>query len=322
VIVTVTANPAVDKRFVIPGFRTGAMNRAAVERVEIGGKGINVSQNLAQLGCEVLATGFLGAAEPHDLAAALATQRVQHDFVHVPGEVRTNLKILDPVSGLETEINEAGSVVPPAAIEALTAKLRVLARHCTVMVFSGSLPPGAPEDLYARYIEIASAAGVRTVLDTAGAPLACGIGASPDLVKPNRGEAEELLGLPIRHDRDLAAAARSLLERGPRAVVISLGAGGAVGASQEALWRATPPAVLARSTVGAGDAMVAGLAYALERSLSPADALRLGIALGTAAAASGTVVPAADDVQRLLAHVLVEPIAPSVAPIDLRGAGA
>jgi 1-phosphofructokinase len=227
-IVTVTANPALDKTLCIRGFRLGTINRAVVERVDIGGKGINVAQNLARLGCDVVATGFLGAQDRRAVEATLAAQGVRADFVRVAGDLRVNLKILDPTTGLETEVNESGQVVCDKAMHALGNKLRRLARRCSVMVFSGSLPPGAPDDLYARYIRIAAGEGARTILDTAGAALQHGITAAPDLVKPNRAETEELLGTPLGDDSGLVAAARTLLEQGARMVVISLGAQGSV----------------------------------------------------------------------------------------------
>ena len=318
-IVTVTANPAVDRTLIISGFRTGAMNRAAVERVDIGGKGINVARNLARLGCQVVATGLLGGGDSHQVDATLAAHGIAQEFVRVPGHVRTNVKIADPLSGVETEINEPGPFASPDALEALVERIAALARECAVMVFSGSLPPGAPLDLYARCIRIASSAGVKTVLDTAGAPLQHGIGASPDLVKPNRAEAEDLLRMPTRNERELAAAAHRLLEWGARGAIISLGADGAVSASGEGLWHARPPRVAARSTVGAGDAMVAGLAYALERCLPAVEALRLATAVGTAAAVSAAPLPEHGASEMFLPGVTIESLAPVAASTGLSG---
>ena len=310
-IVTVTLNPAVDRTLVIRDFRVGGINRASVERVEIGGKGINVARNLARLGCDVLATGLLGVGDPHGIIATLAAQGVRPDFVRVTGEVRVNLKILDPATGAETEINEPGHPVSMEAVHALTERLESLASRCSVMVFSGSLPPGAPEDLYARYIELAARAGVKTVLDTAGVALRHGIAAAPDLVKPSRAETEDLLRTRIGSETDLVAAARQLLDCGARAAVISLGAEGALAAWNSGMWRAHPPAVVARNTVGAGDAMVASLAYALARALPPDEALRLATAHGSAAAATAAPVAALTQVEALLPRVLIESVLPA-----------
>jgi 1-phosphofructokinase len=318
-IVTVTANPAVDRTLVISGFRTGATNRAAVERVDAGGKGINVAGNLARLGCRVVATGLLGDINGHQVATTLAAHGITQDFVRVPGEVRTNIKIIDPATGVETEINEPGPPVSPEALEALVARIAALAGECSVMVFSGSLPPGAPPDLYARCIRLASAAGVKTVLDSAGAPLQYGIAATPDLVKPNRAEAEDLLRMRIRDERELAVAAQRLLERGARSAVISLGADGAVSASGEGLWRARLPRVAPHNTVGAGDAMVAGLAYALERCLPSGEALRLATALGSAAAVNAAPLPEHAVFEMFLPEISIESLPAVAASTGLPG---
>ena len=316
-IVTVTPNPAVDKTVRVRNFTVGGMNRAAVERLDVGGKGINVARNLARLGCEVIATGFLGAADTHNVAAALAAEGVHPDFVRVPGDVRVNLKILDSATRVETEINECGDSVDEAAVHALARKLGALAPRCAVMVFSGSLPPGVPEDLYARAIQIAAAAGARTILDTAGAALHHGLAAGPDLVKPNRVEAEGLLRMRIRDDAELIVAARQLLERGARTAVISLSADGALSGSVEGLWRARPPAIAPWNTVGAGDALVAALAYALSRSLPAAEALRLATAFSCAAAESADPLPRRERAEEIVPQVRIEAVAAADAPSSL-----
>lgn len=304
-IVTVTPNPAIDRRVLIPGFSTGTTNRAVVERSDIGGKGINVARHLARLGCEVVATGFLGARDMHDVIAKLAAQGVRTDFVCVPGETRVNLKILDPAAGQETEINESGPSLAPDAVDRLFDTLRALSRRCAVMVFSGSLPPGVPADLYASAIALAADAGIKTILDATGAALQLGIAARPDLVKPNRAEAEELLGVSLHDDGELVAVKR-LLDCGARAAVISLGPAGAVCASAEGVWRARAPQITPRNTVGSGDAMVAAFAWALMRSLPAPEALRLATAFGSATAASDAPLPATGRIEALLPDVLIE----------------
>jgi 1-phosphofructokinase len=304
-IVTVTPNPAIDRILVVRGFKRASINRATVDRVDIGGKGINVAQNLVRLGCEVVATGFLGTDAVRGIVPTLTASGIQTDFVPVPGDIRVNLKILDPARAEETEINEAGPLVSEDALQQLLDTLQRLAPRCAVMVFSGSLPPGAPDDFYARCIRIAAAAGVKTVLDTAGAPLRHGIGAAPDLVKPNQAEAAELLGVSAI---DPVMAARRLLDLGAQSVVVSLGAAGAVSASASGIWRTTLPALAVRNTVGAGDAMVAALAFALSRSLPAPDALRTATALSAAAAGSAAPVPAAELVRALEPRITIQSV--------------
>lgn len=314
-IVTVTLNPAVDKTLVIHAFRPGVTNRATVDRVEMGGKGINVARTLKRLECHVIATGLIGADAHEATTAMLAHDGIDADFVPVVGETRVNLKVIDPLAAVETEINEPGFAVPADVIAMLAIKLRTLARKASVVVLSGSLPPGVPANLYAQLVSIARAEGAHTLLDTAGAALAHGLAAGPDLAKPNRAEAEELVDAPIRSEESLVAAADRILAMGARSVVISLGPDGALSASLDSgFWRARPPAITARSTIGAGDAMVAALAYGLMRSLPPQDALRLATAASCAAAGTVERHPVWSEIQTLVPCIVVE--ASPLAPID------
>ena len=308
-IITVTPNPAVDKTLIVHGFRPGATNRGTLRRVDVGGKGINVARNLKQLGCDVVATGFHGDADHHGTVAMLARHGIGAAFVPSLGELRVNLKVIDSMTGDETEINEAGDAVSAEAVDLLAVRLRDLARGASVVVFSGSLPPGAPIDLYAQLIAQTREAGALTVLDSAGPALAEGIAACPDLVKPNRAEAEELLGIAIADEVSLVTALQRILTAGARNVVISLGPDGAAGAAPDGIWRTHPVTVRTHSTVGAGDAMVAALAYGLERSLLLPEALRLAAAAGCAASATAEPFPALEAVQALLSQIQVEPIA-------------
>ena len=311
-IVTVTPNPAVDKTLIVRGFTPGATNRATIDRLEVGGKGINVALNLKRFGCDVVATGFLGGDDRYGIAATLTRAGIATEFVPVAGDTRVNLKVIDSSTGVETEINETGFQVPPDAIAALTVTVRHLAARASVMVFSGSLPPEAPADLYAQLIALAGAQGVRTVLDTAGPALAYGIAARPDLAKPNRAEAEDLLETSLADEESLMTAAQRILGLGAQSVVISLGSSGAVGAWDGGMWRARPPALAARSTVGAGDAMVAALAYGLMQSRSAPEALRLATAASCAAASALGPLGAPEQIALLLPLV-------SIAPIKLPG---
>jgi 1-phosphofructokinase len=275
------------------------------ERTDVGGKGINVARAARRLGCPVIATGFVAGARGRSILQALADDGVLTDFVELPGETRVNLKVVDPISRTETEINEPGVAVDTAALEAVTSRVDALARRCPVVVFSGSLPPGAPPDTYARLIAVARRHGARTILDAAGEALARGIAAGPDLVKPNRAEAEELLEERLESDEDLVRAARAMLVRGPHAVAISLGAAGALLMTpNDGVWRARAPASRAASTVGAGDTMVAGFACAFLNAYPWREALRLAMGVS-----SVSCVPDAAGLPELLARIVVEAFA-------------
>ncbi len=304
-IATVTLNPAIDKTIVIPGFAIGKTNRGAVEKVDAGGKGINVAKAVRQLGCPVTATGFLGGANGTHIAEALAAANIPADFVWVPGETRVNLKIQDPISGVETEVNEAGFRVDAAHVAELERKIEQIAARSSVMVFSGSLPPGVAADVYSRFIRIARSCGARTILDAAGEALRLGVAEAPDLIKPNKAEAEELLGGTIDNE---GRAARMLLAQGPATVVISLGPGGAIAATRGEMWRSRPPAVRTASSIGAGDAMVAAFAVAMIRNMPLADALRLATAAAAATVATDGTAADLSHVQDLVPRVVLERI--------------
>lgn len=283
-IATVTLNPALDKTVIVPHFAVGKTNRVQVKYVDPGGKGINVAKVLKQLGSPVIATGFLAGNNGRYISEALASRDILTDFVYLTGETRVNLKIIDPVSGMETEINEPGFLIADEHLKQFKQKTRELAERCSVMVFSGSLPPGVPPDTYAALIRIAKSCGTKTILDTSGEALEIGLGAGPDLIKPNRAEVQELLQIRVEKEKDLIDAARRLLAMGTSTVVISLGAAGALAASGDRMIRARPPSIKTGSTVGAGDSMVAAFAYAMMKNLSLGEALRLATAASTATA--------------------------------------
>ncbi|MGO8736870.1 MAG: 1-phosphofructokinase [Terriglobia bacterium] len=282
-IVTVTLNPAIDKSVTAPRFEVGKTNRGEVRQPDAGGKGINVAKAVKQLGAEVCALGFVAGSNGRFILEALAAGGVPADFINVPGETRVNLKILDPVNGTETELNEPGFQVFPEHLQAIKQKIRDYGPRCEVMVFSGSLPPGAPPQIFAELMTIAKGLGAKCMLDTAGPALRYGLEAKPLLLKPNRAEVEGLLQKRLTTRSELAEAARKLLGMGAEEAVISLGADGAVAATEHDLLSARPPAVVSRSSVGAGDAMVAALAYGEVNHLSFRDSFCLAIAASAAA---------------------------------------
>jgi 1-phosphofructokinase len=308
-IATVTLNPAIDKSLIVARFAVGKTNRGEVTRTDAGGKGINVAKAVKQFGVEVCALGFVAGSNSRFILEALAASGIPADFSNVPGETRVNLKIRDPVYGTETELNEPGFQVFPEHLQAMREKIKEYSPRCEVMIFSGSLPPGAPPETFAELITIASALGAKCMLDTAGPALRHGLEARPLLLKPNRAEVEELLQVPLRTRRELAEAARQLLEMGAEEAVISMGADGAVAATKRDLLSARPPAVASRSSVGAGDAMVAALAYGEVNHLCFRDSFCLAMAASAAAVTmEGSKVAEPALVQSLLAQVRIEDI--------------
>jgi len=306
-IVTVTLNPAVDKSMAVHGFEIGKTNRGEVTGVEAGGKGINVAKVLKRFGSPVCAIGLAAGNNGRFILEALRAEGIPADFVMVPGETRVNLKIYDPDKGTETELNEPGFRVAAEQLEELQRRIEAHAPQCEVMVFSGSLPPDAPPEIFADLMRAAKAQGAKCFLDTTGAGLKHGVAAGPFLIKPNRAEVEELLKstFPTRHD--LVKAAQLLVGKGLEQVVISLGAEGAVGVDGSRALFAKPPAVTVRSSIGAGDTMVAALAHAAVTGLPFPQAFRLAVAASAATVAmEGTKLADLNAAQALLPQVALE----------------
>lgn len=291
-VVTVTPNPAVDQTVWIPGFRAGEVNRVRRQEVTAGGKGVNVAAFLAAFGIETLVTGFLGTANAGLFEDFLGERGIEERFVRVHGTTRTGVKIVDDEAGTTTDINFPGFDVPGERVADLETFVASVGRPDGWIVLSGSLPPGAPADLYARLSTSARAAGMRVAVDTSGPPLAEAVRTNPDLLKPNREELEELTGRSLVDREALAGAARELVGAGISTVVVSLGGEGALFVRAGEAVFATPPPVRVASTVGAGDAMVAGTIAGALRDLPLAGVAALATA--TAATKIGRVGPYLD----------------------------
>ena len=271
-IVTVTLNPAIDRTVWIDRLEPGATHRTSMSRAAIGGKGINVARTAGRLGAPVVALGIAGEDQAARIEQHLAARGIRARFLGIEGETRTNLKLIEQADGRMTEINGTGPEVGPAILDALAADLfeTVARERPAVVVMAGSLPAGVPVDVYARWTrELRGSAGeVATIVDASDEPLTRAIGAGPFLVKPNHLEAETILGRAIGKGEDACRAAREIVELGPQAVLLSLGADGAVaalGSAAEAFPAGAIDAVPGRltTTVGAGDAMVARIAVEL-----------------------------------------------------------
>lgn len=306
VIIAVALNPAIDRTLEVPGFTAGGTNRVAASRVDPGGKGINVARVLRAFETPVEVVGFLGGANSRLITAHLDSMGVPHQFVAIEGETRVNLKLVDPLTGALTEVNDLGFRVEPVRLEQMTRTIQDALPRSDVLVLAGSLPTGVPPTYYRDLARMARAAGVSVILDADGEPLRASLPARPTLIKPNQGEAERLLGRSLRGRTEVVAAARELLTLGPELVVVSCGAAGAALASTGGAWWASPPPITPSSAVGAGDSMVAALARALVIGLPPGEALRLATAAGAATASlPGTQVAGKALVDRLLPGVQI-----------------
>ena len=305
-IYTVTLNPALDKTVEIPSLTIDSVNRITAMRTDPGGKGINVSKVIHKLGGRSVAAGILGGATGRAICSAVQEMGLETSFCFVDGETRTNLKIIDPVNHTNTDINEPGITVSKEVLEELLSRLLANILPGDLVVLSGSLPKGAPKDTYLTWTAACREKGAKVILDADGDRLACGLEASPYLIKPNNHELSLLLGQNIETKEELAQAAKNLMARyGIAEVVVSMGAEGALYVTEETTIRAEGLKVPVGSTVGAGDSVVAALAVAKERGLSLEETVRLSTATGAAnVMCSGTQAAEYEVIEGLIPQVV------------------
>lgn len=306
-IYTVTPNPVLDRTLFVEQLILDGIARAVAVRVDYGGKGINVSRVLHALGLKSIATGFVGGATGAALLSGLKSLGIENDFLHIAGETRTNIVVMDRTNAHYIKVNAPGPWVGAAEIGLLKEKVVQSAVAGSTWVLSGSLPPGAPGELYADLIALLKQHSARTVLDSSGEPLRCGFMARPYLVKPNAAEAEELSGLKIDNRRAALENASFFIEQGVELVALSMGADGLLLANaNRAVW-ATPPRVSVKSIVGAGDALLAGLVWGIEKGLTFDQLAAWGVATGAAATtAEGVSLVNPADIQRIFEQVRID----------------
>jgi 1-phosphofructokinase len=304
-LLTVTLNPAIDLRLRFETIQPGGLNRARDVALEPSGKGINVARALARQGLEVTALALLGGPFGTLLEESLRSSDGLH-LVRVPiaGETRCNVKALDQSRSAVTELNAPGPTIRPAELEMLRETLRSEVRAGDLVVLSGSLPVGVPADTYASLLRDLSSLGAETFLDADGEALRAGLAMAPFVIKPNRLEAQTLLGLPIVSRQDALEAARRFLALGARHVVLSLGADGAMFATKTETVFAKPPAVPVHSTVGSGDALLSGVVAARTRNLTWTETARYATAVAAArVTAEHLEFPDPVEIQALLGRV-------------------
>jgi 1-phosphofructokinase len=292
VIVTLTPNPSLDRTLEVAALHRGEVLRATTVRVDAGGKGINVARALRANGHDVRAVVPVGGHEGDHLVDTLAALSIDVVAVPLAAVVRTNVSLVEP-DGTVTKINAPGPELSADETAALVRATIEAIDGAAWVAGCGSLPPGAPDDLYANIAVAAHEAGARVAIDTSGPALEAALPGRPDLIKPNADELAVLTGRTLPTVGAVLDAAHELLARGIGTVVVSLGADGALLVDGSGSWHATTPPVTPRSNVGAGDSLVAGL---LAAGGSGPDALASGVAYGTAAVQlPGTSVPGPDD---------------------------
>lgn len=305
-IYTVTLNPALDKTVEILSFTVDSVNRITAMRTDPGGKGINVSKVIDKLGSKSMATGILGGGTGKAIQSALEEMGLDSFFHFIPGETRTNLKVVDPERHTNTDINEPGLVVTEEILQNLLQELLGKLTGEDIVVLSGSLPKGAPKDTYGTWVEACRKSGAKVILDADGDLLEAGLKASPYLIKPNNHEISRLLNENLSTPKELEAAARKLMEQyGITKIVVSMGGEGALYVTEDRTVYAEGLKVPVGSTVGAGDSVVAALAVAEEAGMSLEEAVRLSTATGAAnVMCSGTQAAEYSVIEELMPKVV------------------
>lgn len=279
---TVCLNPAIDKTIQVPGFTLDAVNRVTALRADAGGKGINVSKVVKELGGQSKAYAILAGDAGNSIKHMVTDMGIELISVEVEGETRTNTKIVDQELHTNTDINEPGPTVTTEDLNKLLDILVADINEGDTVILAGSIPAGAPADTYATWVKACTAAGAKVFLDADGEVLDQGISAGPSMIKPNDIELSGMVGRKLDTLEAIDAAAREIMDRGVDWVTVSMGGDGALFVTPEKTYKASSPKVKVGSTVGAGDSVVAAIAFAQDEGLDIIDTIKLAVATGSA----------------------------------------
>lgn len=299
-IITVTINPAVDKTVEIEELKYGELNRFKNVISDAGGKGINVSKAIKALGGNSIASGFIGGSNGIFIETALNELNINCDFIHIQQNTRSNLKIVEN-NGRVTELNEPGSKILPNEIDNLIEKLESYANNSSLFVLSGSVPNSVDKNIYKVLIEKLKLKGAKILLDADGELFLNGLKAKPNIIKPNRYELENLYNLNHKaSDNELIKIGSDILKNGIDLVAISLGKEGAIFIDKNNIIKCNALDVKSHSTVGAGDSMVAALAFGIDNNLDFENCIKLAMAASAGAVTTiGTKPPTLDLINQL-----------------------
>lgn len=305
-ILTVTLNAAIDKRYVVDGFCIGEVNRVKRCTYTPGGKGLNVSKPLAIAGAKVIATGFVGGHAGVYIEESLKPLGIKSAFFHLKEESRSCINIWDEKNEIQTEFLEPGFTVSMEDFEQFIEQFEELVKQADVVAMSGSVPKGLNGAAYQRLIKIVKGLGKKVILDSSGTLLEMGIEAGPTMIKPNLDEIQMLTGKHCDSLEEMIQAAREIHKNGVEIVAVSLGKDGSFVVCDTGVYRATVPHIDAVNTVGCGDSMIAGFALGLSEGLPVEEILRKASAISAAAALreeTGFYIP--EDMERILPDVTI-----------------
>ena len=306
---TLTTNPAIDQTVTLDHFTLGKVNRCHHMRFDAGGKGVNVALRLADYGLPVAATGFLGEQNTALFEQTFSRKAIEDRFIRTAGETRVNVKIIDVAEQQTSDINAAGVKPNDEDVQALLKTLDEMAEQCEWFILGGRLQDSLPTDLYAQMTTRLKAKNCKVILDSSGEALRLGLSAGPDVIKPNIDELSELVGKPLTGTVQVLASARALLNEQTQLVVVSMGGDGAMFVRANEALIARPPQVDIKSTVGAGDAMVAGMVAGFCQGLSLGECASLGTAFSLSAITNFVRdLPPKDVLEQWQAQVVIQPL--------------
>jgi 1-phosphofructokinase len=280
VIFCTLPNPAIDLIYPVESFNTGGTLLNIPSHLFPSGKGINIAHVVRTLGVEVCVAGIMPERDQRRFEAYLDAIEVQHHFLTISGDVRTNVTIIEQKNGMASHLNSTGPIVPLRVQEEFIQFVSGFLTRGEEWCFPGSIPSGFEDDVYAQLVRAGKEAGVSTFLDTRGRPLRLGIRARPLLVKPNIAELEDLFGEQIKGVRHIALKGKKLLDRGVSFAFITLGSDGMIALHDSDCLLCVPPQVKSVDTVGCGDALMGGLLVAWRRKFSFTEMCRLAVACG------------------------------------------
>jgi 1-phosphofructokinase family hexose kinase len=280
-ILTLTVNPAIDRAISVD--RLAFEDRSYIQSIgeSAGGRGINAAAVLHSWGADTIAIVISGGESGKRMEELLRSCGLRVTVAPIQNDIRTNVTITD-AHGLTVNLNERGPTVSKAELARIEKAVRETLGLAKWLLLCGSLPPGVPSSFYAKLIALARQKKVKTLLHAGGDALREGVEARPTVVTPNQSEAERLLGKMLLTRTHYLEAAERIRAMGPESVVLSLGSRGAVGAFADGLYEALPPRVDAVCPIGAGDALTAGYVWSMRRKTNAPEALRWGVAAGTA----------------------------------------
>ena len=305
-LLTVTLNAAIDKRYVVEDFQVGKVIRVKECVYTPGGKGLNVSKVAAIAGAEVIATGFVGGYAGGYIENALQPFGIKSEFCHLKAESRSCINIWDEKQKLQTEFLEPGLTVSEEEFQCFYQQFQELIEKAEVIAMSGSVPKGLDGTAYQKLVRSCKEAGKKVILDTSGKLLEMGIEACPTMIKPNLDEIRMLTGKQCEQLEEMIAAAKEIHEKGVEIVAVSLGADGCFVVCDQGVFRAKVPKIDAVNTVGCGDSMIAGFALGLSKGLNMEEILKQASAISAAAALreeTGFFVK--EDMERILPEVQI-----------------